>query len=159
VFSCVCVCLVVMERGFDRSTLRLMLEPSNEATTRGAEYAARIDREMERTAPLREGETLDVQGIVRCRSRVLPRLSYLRVSPNRICVVQHFTLRPDQLTEIPRAAVTQTRAEGSWVRLSFTHETGPMTFFLRPWERGLRRIVVEPVLRMSLQELCRVLSS
>jgi hypothetical protein len=148
-----------MERGIDRSTLRLMLEPSNEATTRRAEHASRLDREMERTAPLREGEALDVQGIVRCRSRMLPRVAYLRVSPNRICVAQHFALRPDQLTEIPRAAVTQTRVEGSWVRLSFTHETGPMTLFLKPWERRLRRIVVEPVLRVSLQELSRVLSS
>lgn len=136
-----------------------MLEPSNEATTRRAEHAGRLDREMERTAPLREGEALDVQGIVRCRSRVLPRVSYLRVSPNRIRVAQHFAFQPDQLTEIPRAAVTQTRVEGSWVRLSFTHETGPMTLFLKPWERRLRRIVIEPVLRMSLEELCRVLSS
>jgi hypothetical protein len=83
----------------------------------------------------------------------------LRVSANRICVAQHFALRPDQFIEIPTAAVTETRLEGLWVRLTFRHETGPMTLYLKPWERRLRRIVIEPVLRMSPQELREALLS
>jgi len=59
----------------------------------------------------------------------------------------------------PRAAVTETRVEGPWVRLTLRHETGPMTLYLKPWERRLRRIVIEPVLKMSAQELCRAISS
>ena len=59
---------------YRRSTLDRVPEPSNVATTRRAKHAGRLDLEMERTAPVAEGESVGAQGIVRCRSRWLPRL-------------------------------------------------------------------------------------
>lgn len=101
-----------------------------------------------------------VQGVVRCRTFYLfRRLSYLRISTSRICVLQHFAFRPDQLIEIPYASIRSTRlVNGSWIRLDVSCETGSIALYLKPWEKRLRRIVVEPVLKMSAVDLCNLLS-
>ena len=96
------------------------------------------------------------------RSRTSPafqRVSYLRVSTTRICLAQHFALRPDRLLEIPRAAlVSVSCADASRVRLEIDHEVGKTVVNVKPWKRRLRRLVVEHVLNLSSDELCRILS-
>jgi hypothetical protein len=130
------------------------------AITRRCVRAGRLDEEMARTAPLNEGEAVIAEGVVRCRTSVVfRRLSYLRLSTNRICLVQHFALRPDLLIEVPREAVTSVSCtQGAWVRLDIHHEAGDTVVMLQPWEPLLRRPVVEPVLRLSSNELCDLLA-
>jgi hypothetical protein len=92
---------------------------------------------------------------VRCRTApAFRRLSYLRITNTRVLLAQHFALRPDVLVEIPRAAVISvSRARGSWIRLEVNAERGGAVV-MRPWQGGL---MVEQVLRVSADELCRLL--
>jgi hypothetical protein len=86
-------------------------------------------------------------------------VAYLRVSERRVCLVQHYALRPDALIEIPRDALTAvTRLQGPWVQLAIVHEVGPMTVRMRPWETRLCRLVVERKLTLSPDELCALLN-
>jgi hypothetical protein len=129
------------------------------ATTRRCIRAGRLDVEMEKTAPLRDREAVLAEGLVRCRtSPLFPRILYLRVSMDRICLVQHFAFRPDALVEIPRAAVTAVSSSGVWVRLEIHHEAGTLGVKVRPYEAGLvSGAVVERRLRVSSDELLRLL--
>jgi hypothetical protein len=111
---------------------------------------------MSATAPIFEGESTIAEGVVRARSSTgsLPRLSYLRVSEGRICLVQHFALQADRLIQIPNEALLGApTVEGRWVRVEIAHEQGQLHLAVRPWERKARRLVVEPVLRCSPDEL------
>ena len=137
-----------------------MADPPQLATTRRAVRAARLDQELDRSAPLREGERVLAAGVLRSGvSAPYQRLSYVRVSNWRICLVQHCVFRPDVLVEIPRTALTSvTRLQGPWVQLAVEHETGLMTIRLRPWEKRLGRLVVEPKLALTPDDLCSLLN-
>ena len=82
--------------------------------------------------------------------RSLPRLSYLRISQERICLIQHFGSKPDRLIQIPRTAVLEAPSvQGAWVHVVVSHEHGTLHIALRPWERFVRRLVAGPVFRYS----------
>jgi hypothetical protein len=124
------------------------------ATTRRCVRPGRVDRELTATAPLLDGESVLAEGVVRSRTSGLPRLSYLRISTDRICVVQHFAFRTDRLIEIPlEARLAAPVVDGSWVRIDVLHEDGTLCLHLRPWERIARRLVTERVLRCSPADL------
>ena len=95
------------------------------------------------------------KGVVRSRTAGLPRFSYLRVSPRRICLLQHFALRPDRLIDIPTSALVDSPSvRGSWVQLEVAHEEGRLRVQLRPGERPLRMLVpAEPVLNLTTIQL------
>ena len=133
---------------------------SEKATTRRCVGARRLDEEMKRTAPLDADEVVTAEGVVRCRtSFAFQRLAYLRVSPTRICIVEHYAFRADKMLEIPRSALTGVSSgRGPWVSLDIQDAGGATDVRLRPWERLLGRIVAEPVLRVSSEELCSLLS-
>ena len=118
----------------------------------------RLDEELELTAPLLGGEVVSEEGVVRSTtSRWSRRLSYLRVSRTRACLVAHYAFRPDVLIEIPRESiVSAVREPGAWVRIEARQEVGVARIRVRPWERGLRRLVVERVLRMMPDQLCEL---
>ncbi len=133
---------------------------SERATTRRCVGARRLDEEMKRTAPLDADEVVTAAGVVRCRtSFAFHRLAYLRVSPTRICIVKHYAFGPDKMLEIPRSALTGvSTSRRPWVALDIQGDGGATDVRLRPWERLLRRTVAEPVLRVSPEELCSLLS-
>jgi hypothetical protein len=129
------------------------------ATTRRCVRAGRIDGEMGGSAPLEIGEYVVAEGVVRSTSSsLLQRLSYLRVSTARICLVRHFAFRPDELVNVPRAALTSVSCDNPpWVDLNIAHESGDIVVSVKPWERRSRRLVVEPVLNLSAHDLCGLL--
>jgi hypothetical protein len=129
------------------------------ATTRRCVHDRRLDREMSNTAPLFDDEYVIAEGVVRSRTHrtSVPRLSYLRVSSRRICLVQRFAFRRDRLIEIPAgAAVERVRRGGQWVHADVNHVSGRLSIALRPWGRTVD-LGVGPVLRCSPDELREVL--
>ena len=110
--------------------------------------------------PLLDGETVRAEGVLRSGvSMPYQRLSYVRVSERRVCLVQHYAFKADALINIPRDALTDvSRLDGPWVQLAIVHEAGPMKVRMRPWEKRLGRLVVERKLPLSPDELCSLLN-
>jgi hypothetical protein len=97
-----------------------------------ARYAFRgATAELARTLPLAADEPVLLHGAVRLRRRGrLPRPAVVRLSERRLAVLVHHALRPDQVWELPRAAVRDVRLAGDRVRLAFAGERddGVLTF-------------------------------
>jgi hypothetical protein len=137
-------------------------EPRAEATTLRATHRARLDQELEDTVPLRQSETVLVAGVVRSGAfRRLARLSYLRVTGDRVALLRHFATRPDAVTEIPAASLSTVQRTAKAVRLEFASRNGSETLTLHPWRKGwLSGLeIVEPKVSLSADELLAVLAS
>jgi hypothetical protein len=89
-----------------------------------ARYAFRgAVAELERTLPLAADEPVLLHGAVRLRRRRRPaRPAVVRLSQRRLAVLVHHTLWPDQVWELPRAAVRDVRLTGGRIRLAFAGE-------------------------------------
>src|ERR1700687_3564080 len=62
--------------------------------------------EIGKTLPLEPGAVVITEGMVRLFANPLSqRPCYLRLPSPRLCVLEHYALRPDRLTEVPTSAV------------------------------------------------------
>jgi len=72
-----------------------------------AVYAfAGVAVEMERSCPLAHAERMIGHGRVRVRRGWRSPLGYYRGSSDRLCVLTHRALGPDQVVEVPRSCIT-----------------------------------------------------
>jgi hypothetical protein len=106
-----------------------------------AEYAAKgVAEELDRTLPLRADEHVILEGAGRRRRGLWQRLTYLRLSSDRLCLVEHFALRPDQAMDIPRESVRSLSKVPGGALLEVATPEGAESLTLTGWSgRGLVR--------------------
>lgn len=124
-----------------------------------AAYTARgAGKEIGKTLPLQQGETLITEGMVRLYANpASQRPCYLRLTSTRLCVLEHYALRPDRLTEVPPAAVESVSLTGNRVGVTWTGSRGDRrSVVFVPWTGripAIRRLPESP------EELVATLSS
>lgn len=124
-----------------------------------ATYTARgAGEEIGKTLPLEPGEGVITEGMVRLYSNpVSQRACYLRLTSPRLCVLEHYALRPDRLTEVPPAAVESVSLAGNRVVVAWAGPSGDArTVTLVPWSGrvpAIRRLPESP------EDLAAVLST
>jgi hypothetical protein len=72
-----------------------------------AGYAPSIAVEIDRSCPLSPGEQVLAHGRIRVRHGWRSPLGYYRVSSDRLCVLTHHALGPDEVVEVPRSCITK----------------------------------------------------
>jgi hypothetical protein len=89
-----------------------------------ARYAfAGAAEELSRTAPLVAGEEVLLHGVMRLRRLGrLPRPVVLRLTTGRLSLVAHYSLQPDRVWDLPRAAVRDVRLLRGAVHVSWTSD-------------------------------------
>jgi hypothetical protein len=124
-----------------------------------AAYTARgAGDEIGKTLPLHPGEVVITEGMVRLYANpISQRPCYVRLTSPRLCVLEHYALRPDQLTEIPPSAVESVSRSGNRVLVTWTTSGGDgRTVTLVPWSGRVPTIRRLP---QSPDELAATLSS
>ena len=118
-----------------------------------AQYAFKgLHLEMERTLPLRPGEDVIFAGLGRRYITALWQpLTYIRLSSDRLCILEHFKFRQDRIIEIPPRAVTDVAAERLAVAVSVRMEDGSLRRLRISGWRGLR--LATPPLRINVRAL------
>jgi hypothetical protein len=100
-----------------------------------AVYAARgSHREIDATLPLALNEPVITEGMVRryTTNAFVQRPCYLRLTPVRLALLEHFMTRPDRVTEVPPGAVEEVAQEGSLVMIAWRGPGGTRTVKLQP---------------------------
>jgi hypothetical protein len=102
---------------------------------KAAYTASGAGAEIGKTLPLEPGEVVITEGMVRLYANpVWQRPCYLRLTSPRLCVLEHFALRPDRLTEVPPAAVESLSRSGDRVLITWTSSSGDVrAVTLVPW--------------------------
>jgi hypothetical protein len=131
--------------------------------------------EMEQTLPLRPGEEPILAGRITSRYEghsLGYRRGFLRLSTDRLCILQVFAFRKDRIIEVPREAVLDVAAEKPPLRIRFRGSEAEEELRLGTAARlgrtdargGLKKTVVDTVAFQrggeaeSLREIGRQLS-
>lgn len=131
-----------------------------------AVYAFRgLQVEVERTFPMEAGESVILAGAVaRAAGPLEQKPCYVRLSGDRLCILEHFGAKADRATEIPKGALRDATLSstlvGPFLRPSVTltwetcgHETRTMT--LLP---GSKPTLVTPNLHCSSEQFLEAIT-
>jgi hypothetical protein len=90
---------------------------------------------LNRTLPLVGDERVILEGTLRFyRSPVSRRLSYVRLTSDRLTLLHHYAWRPDTVTEVPPHAVRTLERDGPRLQMTWTGQDGGISFIsLAPW--------------------------
>ena len=101
-----------------------------------ARYALRgPSAALDRTLPLVGDEHVVFEGTLRFyRSPVSRRISYVRLTSDRLLLLRHYAWRPDTVTEVPPHAVRTVERDGPRLQMTWTGQDGGISFIsLAPW--------------------------
>jgi hypothetical protein len=83
--------------------------------------------ELARTLPLAPDETVTTEGALRTYDGPFSqRMTYLRLTRDRLCLLRHHLAGPDKISEIPRIAMRSVEVEGRLIYLSWTQTDGQL---------------------------------